>query len=439
MKVGFVTPQVAHFDRFIDIAKEKFPDIHIERLNYQNFSEVPELLEEKQSTFDAVIFAGIVAKDYASKYVTQKTLWSSMLLSGTSVFRTLLVAMRSGYDIKNLCFDTFDASVLRDTYRDIACDIGENEFRCFKGDTLDPSYLDQVFAYHVDNYRNKGVSACVTGLQKVHERLTEEGIPNLIIFPVTSVMHEQLRFAQQFYQATIEAKGRIAGMMINLGYPSDYSMMLDGNDEFIAEKMKISQRIYRYASQLQAAVFEESKRDFLLLSTRDILALETKNYTRLSLLEWMEREVYYPVAVGIGLGDSVETAKKNAVRAMLQAQKHGKNAAYAHMGNGNVIGPIAVEKKDDAPSHIDAKLLKIAEKADLSVNKIYNLHRFLVNTQKDGYTSQEIATALECSKRNADRLLQRLEQLQYVSVAGKRIFGKAGRPVRILTFHKDLY
>ena len=442
MKVGFVAPPIMFCERFLDVARKEFPQVEVELLVYHDFSDVAGLLEEKQDAVDVVIFAGIVAMDYANEYVPRKKLWLSLALSGNSLFRSLLLAMRSGYDIENLSFDTYDSFVLRDVFIDLGYDIPDEAFKCFKGNTLEPSYLEQVYDYHVNNYRYKGVSACITGLQKVHERMTREEIPHLLVYPVRNVMREQLTFAQQFHQATHEAKGHIIVMLVSMGYPSDYSIMLESNAEFISEKMKVAQHIYRYAGQLQALVLEESQRDFLLLSTRDIVELETRQFSQLSLLDWMEREVHYPVAVGIGHGDSVELAKKNAVRAMLRAKKSGRNAAYVYMGDGDMTGPIVAARPAaglaEGETRIDSKFLLIAEKADLSINTIYNLHRFLARTSKDGYTSQEIAKALDYSKRYTDKLLQRLEELKYVSVSGKRILGKAGRPVRILTFHKDL-
>jgi hypothetical protein len=443
MKVGFVSPPIAFCDRFLDVAQKEFQQVKVEPIIYHDFNEVAGLLEAKQDSLDVVIFAGIVAMDYAREYVPQKKLWLSLGLAGSSLFRSLLLAMRSGYDIENLSFDTYELFVLSDVFADLGYAVPEQSFRCFKGNTVSPAYLDEVFEFHVNNYKHQGVSACITGLQKVHERLSGAGIPNLIVYPVRSVMREQLNFAGQFHRATSEAKGHIIVMLVSMGYPSDYSIMLEGNDEFISEKMKIARHIYRYAGKLQAVVLEESQRDFLLLSTRDIVTLETRQFSRLSLLEWMEREVNYPVAVGIGLDDSVALAKKNAVRAMLLAKKRVRNSAYACMSDGSMVGPIVAARRaasqEENELRIDGKFLHIADKTDLSVNTVYNLHRFLARTNQDGYTSLEIAKALDYSKRYTDKLLQRLEECKYVTVSGRRILGQAGRPVRILTFHKDFY
>lgn len=424
----------------MEVATKDFPLITTKLLVYNDFDEIPDLLEPEQESLDAVIFGGLVGMAYAHKYLKRKTLWLGLPRSGSSIFRVLLLAMRHGYNIESLSYDSYEPAILREVFLELNYDIPDTEFRCFKGNKTDSSYSEDVLQFHIDNYRHKGVSACITGLQKVNCRLDAMGIPNFMVYPTRSVIREQLFFAQQFHQARQEAKGQIMVMMVGIGFPSDYSIMLEGDDSFILEKMKIVQHIHRYAGQLQASMLEESPRDFMLLSTKDVMALETQQFTRLALLEWMEREVNYPVSVGIGHGDTVALAKKNAVRAMLRARKERHNAAYVHMSDGNLLGPILPEKKNrDKNVRIDDKFLQIAEKADLSINTVYNLHRFLVSTQKDGYTSQEIAKALKYSKRNTDRLLQRLEQNGYVSVIGKRILGKAGRPVRILTFHRDLY
>jgi hypothetical protein len=301
---------------------------------------------------------------------------------------------------------------------------------------LDGAYSENALNFHRDNLRTRRATGCFTALTGVHFRLNRERLPNLFLTVTRDVIREQLNFAQQFYRAKKEAEGRIVVLWVTVDFPSDYSVMREGDDLFMLERMKIAQQIYRYASHLQATVLEMSLRDYILFSTKEIIEMETDYYRNFKLLDWMERETFYNVSIGVGYGDTVAGARGAAVSAMLRAKGHDRNSACVCLGDRNFIGPFFGAAADRKEPPIDSKLLAVAESTGISVNTLYKLHCFAMSHNARGtFTSQALADGLSLSKRRVDKILQNLEQHGFVKVVGKRVMEKSGRPSRVLAMN----
>jgi hypothetical protein len=437
MKVAFVTSYSSLRDRFMEVVASDFPHLDVQYLVYDSFNEVPGLIGDRQTEFDAVIFGGHVSMAYADAYLQRKTLWVRLPRSGSSILSALLTAVRRGWDVMKLSFDSYEESLLLEVYRELEYE-PKGSLLAFRGNMLHEAYSEDALKFHRENLRTRKAVACCTALNKVHLQLDKEQLPNLHLLATRDVMREQLYFVQRFYRAKEEAKGRISAFLITIDFPSDYSVMQETDDMFMVERMKIVQQIYRYAGYLQATVLEVSLRDYLLFSTREIIEMETDHYRSFELLNWMERETLYTVSIGIGHGDTVAGAKSNAVTAMLRARGYIRNSAYVCSGDESFIGPFFSNSanQDRKEPLIDSKLLRISETTGISVNTLYRLRCFVLTHCPQGtFTSQTLAAGLALSKRHMDKILQNLEQRGFVRVVGKRIMDKSGRPSRVFAIN----
>jgi hypothetical protein len=432
MKIAFVAPQGPLCSKFRSVAESDFSHLDVEYLIYETFDEVPKIVGDRQEEFDAVLFSGHVAMTYANAYQQRKTLWVQLPRAGGTVLCAFLSAVRMGWDITRLSFDSYDEALLLEIYKELDYEV-KSPLLVFKGNMLDSLYSENALNFHRNNLRTQKATGCLTALNRVHLRLNEERLPNLFLSTTRDVIREQLNFVQQFYRARKEAEGRIIVLWVTIDFPSDYSIMQETDDLFMLERMKIAQQIYRYASHLQAAVLEMSLRDYLLFSTKEIIEMETDYYQSFKLLDWMEQETFYNVSIGVGYGDTVAGARSSAVAAMLRAKGHNRNSACVCLGDRNFIGPFFSAAAGRKEPPIDSKLLAAAESTGISVNTLYKLHCFVLSHNAQGtFTSQALADGLALSKRRVDRILQNLEQHGFVKVVGKRVMEKSGRPSRVL-------
>lgn len=435
MKIAVVSPLLwtPLTDKFKSLIESEFPEIEAIWLLYGSFEEIAGLVEARQEEADAVVFSGHAAMAVANARLQRRTLWVVLPKAGSSILCALLNAARMGCDITKLSFDSYSDDLLQEIYGELGYSTDDRSFLTFRGTMTYKSYNDDALSFHMENLRSGRAVACLTGLHKVHMRLSEAKLPNVMVIPTRNLIREQLNFLKQYHRAKEDAKGQISVMLITIDFPPDHSIIRERDDLFRLEKMKISQQIYRYAGQLQATVLEASLRDYLLFSTRDIIEAETGHYSTFNLLSWMEQETLYNISIGIGHGETVAVAKSNAVSAMLRAQKHGLNSVYVCMGEEDFLGPFFAKSAPREKVQIDDRLLKVADATGVSVNTIYRLHCFLLSHPRENFTSQELATGLTLSKRSMDRIVQALEQRGFASVMGKRILSKSGRPSRVLS------
>jgi hypothetical protein len=432
MKIAFVAPYGPLRDKFLSVVESDFPHLDAECLIYGKFDEVPKLVGERQEEFDAVLFGGHVAMTYANAYQQRKTLWSQLPRAGSTVLCAFLNAVRVGWDITKLSFDSYDETLLLEIYKELGYD-AKPPLLIFRGNMLDSTYSEDALNFHRENLRTRKATGCLTALSGVRLQLQRERLPVLFLSTTRDVIREQLNFVQQFYRAKKEAEGLIGVLWITIDFPPDYSVMQESDDTFMLERMKIAQQIYRYASHLQATVLEMSLRDYLLFSTKKIIEMETDDYRHFKLLDWMEQETFYNVSMGVGYGDTVAGARSSAVAAMLRAKGRNHNSACVCVGDRNFIGPFSCTAAERKEPPIDQKLLAAAELTGISVNTLYKLHCFVMSHNAQGtFTSQALADGLELSKRRVDKILQNLEQHGFVKVVGKRVMEKSGRPSRVL-------
>lgn len=437
MRISFILPPLVFDYKIQSILEDEFPKINYNMMYYKDFSDVPALVKSAQEKSDAIIFGGTVPYEYACKAVVQNRYWAYIPRAGSTILCALLNAVKAGWNINRLSFDTYSCELLKEVYEEIGYFDEQSRFITFKGDFLSPQYVQEAFAHHKNNIRSKKADGCITSLSYTYQLLKKEHIPAILVSPTRNVIREQLHYTQQLYLAKEAAKGYISVLYVSIGFPPEHSVIMENDERFMLEKMNIVKQIYKYAGQLQGTVVEVSLRDYILFTTKDIIELETKQYQVFHLLNWSAKESIYPISIGIGHGESVAEAKKNAVSAMLRAQKHGQSAAYVLMPNNKYIGPLMPESSDTSNTQIDSKFNRIAEKTGLSVNSIYNLYCFIQDQPREGYTSQELAEGLQLSKRSMDRILQKLDSHGYVQLMGTHIIGKSGRPSRVLKIKFD--
>ena len=444
MKIGFIIPQEPllrnkYYLKAKAVMEEDYPRHKLVCLFYDNYIEAPELLKGRQETLDAVIFGGAGPMEYTAERLPQKTIWSCIPKSSSALLRALMEAKQRGWNLDRISFDSYSREFLQEVYGEInraKSDICE--FLTTGIISHEVSQNESTLNFHTHNYRSKAVDGCITVLFWVNKALTQKQIPNMLAYPTKNTIRQQIHVVEQLYRARKSLSGNMAICLISLDLPKEYSLAMADGYQFMVERTNILKQIYRFSEQVKGTVVELSTRESAVISTRNIVEIATETYHTWELLDWMYSNSVYTISVGVGYGETVADAKENAGRALLKAMSQEKNAAYVVLDSEEVYGPF-LGKKDVSPGktagrdpYLDAKLLKVAEMSNLSVETVYKLHSFVQNRQNRYFISSELATFLNISKRSADRILERLERHGYATVTGRRMHKGSGRPMRVL-------
>lgn len=435
MKVGIIGP-LELVTKIKTLINNEFKDIEPVDFVYNMYTETPGLIKHKQDTVDALLFAGYIPYELAKRTITPAIPWESVPRHGNCISRVLLEGALLGIDIFNLSFDSYYEYYLNEAYEEIGIPIEELNIYIAEDKPTVENYLEYIYTFHKENYLNKKVSCCITGIFSVHDRLLKENIPCLCVKPTSNIIRETIRRLQLKQMLKISSQSQIVVVYIKIDLPHDYSVLSDNEYQYSIDKMKISEQVYLFAEKIQAAVVEINHSDYLLFCTRRLLEIEMHNYQRIDLLSLIYSKTFRTVSVGIGYGRTAKEAKKNAAFGAYKANRQGGNMGYVVYEMKKLVGPITGSNDNggatDEENKVDPGFLSISEKTGISINTVFKLYSIIEKQKQDCFTPIELAKLFGVTPRSMNRIIEKLELNGFCKTIGKKIVSETGRPSRII-------
>ena len=432
MKAGIVGP-AGRVEKISRVIRCDFPDIELVPLIYDVYTEAPNIIKYQQPYLDAIVIAGTMPYVLCRQSVQQVIPWECIPRKGSSLLRVLLETVwLKNYDITNLSFDSVTEDELYEVYEEIG--IAREHLRIFAAriTPLDSHYLEYVFNFHREKFSTGQVCCCLSPLESVYKDLQAANIPCLLISPTANVIKETLLKLQLSHQIQLSQQSQIVAISIHIDTVNEHSFF---NDEYqcMINKTTISKYVYQFAQRMQAAVVEMASTEFLLISTRYSLEMETNNLENLNLVYEIAQNTASTVSVGIGFGKTAQTAKHGATLGMDRAIKCGGNTAFVVDEIQQAVKQLHCKEQSPAKKpRVDEKFLQISERAGVSVNNIFRLYSVMEDLGQTHFTAAELSKLLSVTPRTANRIITKLEDSGFCTENGKRILSGTGRPSRIL-------
>lgn len=444
MKIGFVIPRHTYYEKTHAVMEKDYPQHKAEYLLYDNYTEAPDLLRQCREHLDAVIFGGVGPMEYTAERLPQQAIWSAIPKSSSALLRALMEAEQRGWDLARLSFDSYSPDFLGEVYEEIG--FPEGKHRAFYTTGIishEVSRNESTLHFHSGLFSRGETDGCITVLYWVHKKLTEEKIPSILAYPPKNSIRQQVEFVMQLHAARNSLPENIAVCLISIDFPAEYSAALQSDYQFMIDRTNILKQVYRFSEQLMGTVVELSPREFMILSTREVIEIATGQYQCWEIIDWMQNNSLQAMSIGAGCGSTVAAARKNAGKAMMKSLNYKKNTVHVLESSEKIIGPFFGKKapptaRDSiADPHVLEKLLRVADRSKLSVNTVHKIYYFVQCLQHRHFVPKELADFLNISRRSTDRILEKLENSGYAFVTGRRMNKTSGRPVRIMQVHFD--
>lgn len=431
---------IGHKNRINKIEKiieTNYKNIKVESLEYSSISETDKVcsyIKEREKDIDAILFTGEVPFQLINKKIVPSVTCDFMRRDRSSVLIELLKIVRcQNIDIRKVSFDTYREELIRKIYEEIGFKNEELQLQFSPVNISEEKYIQKTFNFHYENYKNKNIDCCVTALNNVYEKLKEKSVPCYILDPSIEVIKQSVDRIQLKNLARINEKTKIVVVAIYIDYPHDNSIANRNEYQLFTIRMNVADKIYSFVQRLQAAVVEEDSNQYLIFCTKDTLESETNNYKSIEILQNISKDYASNVSIGIGHGITAREAKFSAIIGMNKAKTHGENTAYVVYEGDKIVGPITYSKSDESKQIIiDEKYNKISRETGVSINKLFTIHGMKHQYKKDSFTSKEISQELHLSIRSVNKILNQLEEKEYVKMVGKKYDGSAGRPSRLI-------
>ena len=149
------------------------------------------------------------------------------------------------------------------------------------------------------------------------------------------------------------------------------------------------------------------------------------------VLQYLEETLPFHVNIGWGIGTTLYQAKKSAQTANKQAKSIDFPCSYVITANEEVIGPLGYDTCLHYTNKVDPHLEKLSETLGLSILQIQKIIAVASKLQTNELTANDLAYYLGLTLRQANRILNKLEENGAVEITYRKQEKLRGRPKKV--------
>ncbi len=408
----------------LKIATE-MPELLITSYTYQVPEECPALVREAES-FDVLFFTGPIPYYLSRKELNRKKEPAVYVKWDDYNFALALLYLQyriKGQNKIRLSVDIPEASSVNCVLKEVginSLDVYVKDFcNIIQGDIIEFNTEDYV-NFHYKLWQEGKTDIAITTIAAIQQRLQELGMTCFR----APIPEKNVRYALK-KAVSIGELNFHKGMQITVGY-----IFIDDSDEIKRKKAmeQLYHELVKFSERINASVQFFGPDSFIMYMTRRGLEYITNRYKELSIIPNIQDNANFSISVGFGLGLTVKEAENNAKIAIDLAKETGGNCGFIVSGEKEVIGPLNKDRKKFELKTDNIKYIGVAKKTGLGIVNLSKIQEFLKLNKYKPFSTTELATYLEVSQRNCERIVKKLLDNNYAKIVGKEQPYKIGRP-----------
>lgn len=433
-KLGVIGhPDTVHVVR--KLIDEYFDGVQILPVEFSNDADMIDVIAriaDLQTNCHGILYSRKDPYLLASSQVHHSVPVRYVEIDSSHLLISLLAAhVKYGFVPREISIDSFDAHTARTALSSVG--IGEKRVK-LRAVTIDghERLVDATLQQHISNHK-AGSELCVTNITDVHQSLLEIGIPATLISPTAESFIHEIRNLMLRHQVRAQHATSLAIMHIRLQYKSRYRYYGTMPIREVDDLSKAAKLIAVFAEEVDSAMFQLSRWEYLILCSWPLLESATDHFTDVSLMHNINMETTFDAAIGIGYGLTVKEAETNALTAVGQTLPIAGTHAIVVTGDGAPLGPIK-PKSGHFPdkSIMEANLEDVANATGLSTQILNRIYAVTRARDTNLFTSSQLAKHLEISTRTVNRITRKLLEHGYAAIEGKDLTQSHGRPARVI-------
>ncbi|WP_047151792.1 hypothetical protein [Aneurinibacillus tyrosinisolvens] len=410
LKIAVVGPEILVHD--ISKVTEEFEEIEVIPMIYSSELEAPSLITQLKEFADLFLFSG-----QAPYYLSQKVLPDDhravfIPFEGTDIYSVLAKIYQAYHFFPIISFDCFSPQHLQEVYEEMGLAEVSRFTKTMEG------YWDseELFHHHMHLWTEKKVQVIATGLHSVYKRLKQLKVPVFLIKHTKQTIRETVKKAILMGNEQKKHGAQITVLQFQI---DDDNCHFDTWEK--GEYLEVKQKILAYGNELFSSSGIIDGKTITLYTTRGILEKVTNHLKEYTVLNEIRTKFAHTISLGIGMGNTGESAVYNASRALLFARQNGGNCAFLIDDEKKAHGPLGF-------SHpLEYSLINVQEGnfSSLTVRKFF---AWLSIMRRDRVTAREVSIGMNTSDRHAIRILKKLRDKGVAEVIGKESMNQRGRP-----------
>jgi hypothetical protein len=336
IKVGIVTtPEGVHF--FKEVLNE-FKHVDSTMMSYQNDRDVKEMILEKQSQLDIIVFSGPLGYHMNRKYVNEDIPTICVGYNEIELVKGLLqLSSMYGKEARMLSIDTFGEGMVAEVYEELGFEYVNVFVKQFNADEHHSLIVD----FHLDLWNRKKINHVITARRSVYNTLIEKGVPVLKVLPTKFSIRDAIFKAVLLGQNSKNIESQITVCMFSMIIPSK----IEKGSKYELEKLKLDfhRALVDIAHKIDASVVPSDSFEFILYTNRGNLD-EIKRWLNNDFISVLERKLAVKICVGLGLGNTALSAQSHARQALKYANMQGGGCGYLVRSVGKIVGLLGSDR-----------------------------------------------------------------------------------------------
>lgn len=398
---------------------------------YDNFNHISSVYGQYADQFDACFTSGIIAQQAIEMaYPALSKPLVSFQISPNALHRDILrvILDTQSMDLSRIAMDFL-----------IPLNAGYSVADFLKQDDIEHFYdgnkvqnrrigiqdrytvEDLVYERILELWRKKSIDLVICQYSSIVPRLQELGIPCRCSFVSDShlgslIQDTLVRLELQQTQENHPVIVQIFPRQSSSASPAQYHQVYHHAQQFAK-------------ANLMECVVQDSGNCCIMITSVKLLRFLTNDFQSCRLSSYLEGKLDFPVLVSYGVGTTVPHAMNNVQLASREAKILGK--PFIVDGKGTLIGPLNSDQHMVCSPSSMADVSDIAKRCSLSAMTIQKIVTILQNSGSDKITTQDLASRLDTTIRNANRIMQNLCKGGVAVPVYTQVSHSRGRPVQV--------
>ncbi|MFW6679797.1 hypothetical protein ACOAOT_19370 [Lacrimispora sp. AGF001] len=429
IKLGIITPET-HMDYFRVIEEEMRSVCQFRFLIISNFRETKDIYLKNLGLVDGFVISGrflyeSIDKECLDTKVPTHILQDNENLLYRELFRLLITEPE--LDISRIYVDY---AYIIDSFREF------QKYLTHEGKPVDSNdffeRVETMLKNHITLWEEKKTDLSITAFGHFVPELKKHGVRYILIRPTLENIKETI--TEIINEITIlklkNQRAVVACLSMETAQPPA-----------IEQLQELKDLVSRFLVSVNLADTAQISEGYVrLYTTYGSFMKITSDAHNCTLLEYLNESVSETVKIGWGSGHEYYQANENATKAYRQAKAFTGSCSFFINEDQKVIGPMKSMNVIQFSEQGDPEIIALAKRMGINNINLQKIISYAEIMRTNKLSSEDVAQCLSMTVRGANRILNKIEEKNYVqTVFEKRDNGK-GRPKKyyeLLFLDKD--
>lgn len=404
---------------------------------YSDSRDIVALFHKHRASSDAILIGGPLAYDYLMEQISGLPAVGTVPIGfvpydETAIFRALFEMARDRSDIDlesmRLSIDHPAGAHIRECVEEINLGVGNT----FSKECSSAEDVAELTAFHASLWRQKQVTAALTSVHFVYERLREMSVPVYRIHPSKSAIRTAITALQDRLRERRLLDRQIA--LVAIRFTDAAADRTGGDVRGILDRRRllIEKRLHGLAERYSGVAQWATPIEAHILTTRRHVEQEGFSAETARLARDFRRDFGITTAIVAGIADAANDALSLVQKALARRKGQPDEDIWIVDVNGivqhNVDLDIGLYYENWSSNQT---LLKKAEDARIGIVTVNRVLACLNTSHSDQFGADQLANWLNITPRSARRIIGKLEKMGIIERFGAGQSVGRGRPRQI--------